>query len=1172
MLIDPAVLTIDSGAVSYGNVIGTNFIEGVLDANTNLTLWANDSIIKTAGATSVVATGFGDLRLAIGTSDGSLREAVGNIVLPEFEIDIAGNFNASAGTMTGSVTLGKVAANNVAIFAGATAGDITLNTGGISAASTDITLQALGGNITIGTAVLPGNVVLTGGTFDDIDIDIDAGLDVVISGDLIASASGATGGSGSYGGSARVDVQARNFTARDVKAYAGNTEAAVFLSAVDGIAVRNVEAEIGITGSGGGSGWASIDLTAGIDITANNLEAVAGSISGSANIILDAGNNIIVNDVTAIAAGTKDARISFDASNDISANNTVATANGDGDAWISFSADNDIVTNNTVATANGNGDAEIDFWASSGNVIANNITAITNGTGSASIDVSAGNDIIANNTVATANGNGDAWISFSAGNDIVTNNTVATANGSGDASIEFWASSNVTANDVTAIANGGSDVSIEIYASSGNVTVNNLTAIANGSGGEAWISVSAGNDATVNNVTATANSGSAAIELWADNNLVVNGITTAVAANELTISYSASNTVTVNGAINATQVGTDSYAEIEIWGRNGVTVNAPINAVVAGASGWASVDINAPSGNVVTQAITAVGVGSSANIEIDAGGTITVNGDLRASGGSWASIELDAANINVNGNVNALAAGGSSKARANINYWASSSNVVVNGATTAVAPNGRASISMFASGNVVVNGPITASGQSAMASLSGVNVNANGNVNLTAASFASFYVEGAANVSVTGDVTINEAGGGSAVASYVYFGDGVFGKHTITAGPGGFAFAGFGGSSGSSAKSATFLKPVVVNGGSGDSIGAWVQNSIVTTGTGILAADQVSLRVSNTGNTVINAATKTPLVLVQNTGFTPDVRIDNRAFIGPSTINIGGGGGPAVLDSATFFATGPLSFNGAFSAHRLAVGVTNGSVTFNSPVNITGENPFLPTAPDIALFNILSERGLSPPLHGPNVQILAQNGISITNTFNVGGPSPFTKMFTNGPFNISGLTTSADNLLAVFSPIDTTRAIFFENLPLLQPLGASGFFNIPTVSGLPNNAGTTVVFGETGPATAPLLSGAVTIGSSGAIDIGDRNMFIISRGAVTGDELVTTTGIFEIIGLAVASFFETPVLTEFGEDDSGLEEEEEEDDEALALEEGGEGEEGGDVEESSSSESMECSA
>ena len=84
-------------------------------------------------------------------------------------------------------------------------------------------------------------------------------------------------------------------------------------------------------------------------------------------------------------------------------------------------------------------------------------------------------------------------------------------------------------------------------------------------------------------------------------------------------------------------------------------------------------------------------------------------------------------------------------------------------------------------------------------------------------------------------------------------------------------------------------------------------------------------------------------------------------------------------------------------------------------------------------------------------------------------------------------------------------------------------------------------------------------------------MFIISRGAVSGDELVSTNGIFEIIGLAATNIFQTPVITEF--DDLEDDQDDEEDEEEVPGANGESGEDGeGKISEESNSEAMECSA
>ena len=94
----------------------------------------------------------------------------------------------------------------------------------------------------------------------------------------------------------------------------------------------------------------------------------------------------------------------------------------------------------------------------------------------------------------------------------------------------------------------------------------------------------------------------------------------------------------------------------------------------------------------------------------------------------------------------------------------------------------------------------------------------------------------------------------------------------------------------------------------------------------------------------------------------------------------------------------------------------------------------------------------------------------------------------------------------------------------------------------------------------------MTIGTNNPIDIGNRNMFIITRGPVSGDNLVTAN-IFEILPVASTSFFRTPIIDDF--------EQENEEDESVVHDDVGEGEGEGEavgVSEEADSESMECSA
>lgn len=559
--------------------------------------------------------------------------------------------------------------------------------------------------------------------------------------------------------------------------------------------------------------------------------------------------------------------------------------------------------------------------------------------------------------------------------------------------------------------------------------------------------------------------------------------------------------------------------------------------------------------------------GGTVNMDIDAGGNINIAGNAAASGSTGsADINIDAGgNISI-GNVIATGSGNDADisigAGGNVNLG--NVNATASGAGNASVVSGMLANALIFGRDVNVPGKITVRG-AGMASTGDIN--------------AGLGIWAANNLNVAGDVLVSNPTG-NAGTQYLFGGDAKVGGHIVNGGTNGWGMALFNATDPAGlaslppgfvrGRTVTFNKLLDTNGGAGSRVIADVKNSIVTGPNGLIDAKYAEFTTRANITTNINVKTRAMSTTLKNLGQTPNVRYDNRAFVGPSSVNFNSG---TVLKAASFFANGPLTFNGGFTASNLAVGVTNGTVTFGGPVNITGATPFLPTAPDIALFDIMSERGLLPPGHGPNVQIFARNGININQTFNVGGPSPFTKMYTNGPFNVSGLTTSSGNLLAVFSPIDTTRPIFFEDEPYLQPLGASGFFNFPTISGLPDNSNVTVVIGERGP-TVPLLSGPVTIGARGLVDIGERNMFIITRGAVSGDDAVITDGIFEIIGLAQDDFFQVPLVNEFGDEpDTEEEEEDDDDDEELALgnEEGEDGDDGGVTQEGSGSESMECS-
>ncbi|MDA0821544.1 MAG: filamentous hemagglutinin N-terminal domain-containing protein [Proteobacteria bacterium] len=1042
IVIDPAILRLSaSNSSGNGSSVGTQWIEGQLDAGAGVTLRATDEINAAAGGMAIVSLGFGALTLQIGYSGGA-PDPTGNINLAGFEIDINGSFTALAGTVIGDVNLGKVSARNVIIAAGATGGSVTLNTGGITTNDGDISVEALGGAVTIGTTVLPGHVTAS-----------DASASIIMNAALGLTVNGS------------------------VTADGANRLGFVSFGAVNDIVVTGSVTALGSD--------ARVNLNAGNDILVTNDLTASGSNDASVNAT--AGRHLNLRHATAWTSGGFSGSFNGDASiNLIAANNITATG--------------DLLASASGGGSYGGGLISATINATAQNIAARDVTAYS-GRNIAQVNVTASNNINVRNVEAeigttASSGLGDARVDLSAGNNIVANNIEALGGTSfGFARVNLTAGNNITVNDVTAIASGCCDDASIDFSAGNNIIAHNVMAISSNS--DASISFDAFNDITVNDVTAIASGNSVFIDFIAGRNLRVNGVTTGVALEEFSISYSAGNTVAINGAINATVLG-DSYVEIEIVGDNGVTINAPINAIAM--------------------------AGASASIFVDA----------------------------------------------------SSGNVAINGALTSRSVGNRATISIFADGALAISGPSVVSGSSAIFGLSAGAINVTGSVTVTAQSNAQFSASATNDLTVLGDVVISEVGGGFAGVNYEFGNNGVFAHQSVTAGPGGTAFAGFGIGQ-VNGNTATFMEPVVVRGGSFGGIGAGVKNAIRTVKTGLLDADDVSLLVTNNGTTAIDVKTKARVVRIQNIGLTPNVRLDNRAFFGPSVVDFGSGG--TMLKSTSLLATGSLTVRGPFLADNLAIGVTDGSVTFLDSVFITGNNPFLPTAPDLALFRILGLNNIAAPGHGPNVKILASKGISITRPFVVGGANPFTKMFSNGPINVSGLTGNGDNFLAVFSPTNLAQNIVFNNfpssLPVIPALGTTTFSAFPTFSGLPNTTSSTVVIGELGPGGIPLLNGNLDIASrGGTIDFGNKNLFFITKGNVTGGvDDVSTTGIVDIIGLAQANFFVVPLVQDVTDDDSGDEDDDDDDeDEDLALGDDDGGDDDGEVTEESDSSAMECSA
>ncbi|MGR8948837.1 MAG: two-partner secretion domain-containing protein, partial [Gammaproteobacteria bacterium] len=245
LLIDPTILTIQndsslphsssggSDGSSYGGFcptsacVGKGFIESQLDSGADVILVADQEINSSGGPFTIEAIsgssdlGVGDLEMKIGVVGGGgfscsnfgvcsggstfVNDPTGNINLANVNINTLGNFTVTAGISAGNVNVGTIRAANVNITAGSTAGNINIGSataggslsglssallgsggnGGISAASTDLALTALGGNINVA-----GNVTLTGDVITDVDIKANVVSGTIsINGNVLSNAS-----------------------------------------------------------------------------------------------------------------------------------------------------------------------------------------------------------------------------------------------------------------------------------------------------------------------------------------------------------------------------------------------------------------------------------------------------------------------------------------------------------------------------------------------------------------------------------------------------------------------------------------------------------------------------------------------------------------------------------------------------------------------------------------------------------------------------------------------------------------------------------------------------------------------------------------------------------------------------------------------------------------------
>jgi hypothetical protein len=785
-------------------------------------------------------------------------------------------------------------------------------------------------------------------------------------------------------------------------------------------------------------------------------------------------------------------------------------------------------------------------------------------------DVDIAGDIIAKGAAANANG---AAVTLLSQDDIRVVGDVLASAAQGSAEIDIFSADSAAGTitlgaNVTAI---GTEADISISAA-GNIAITG-DVLADGKTSEGSIEIFAfgtGNVTIGGDVTAKGSSAEISIS---GANVTVGGAMLASATNdfaEIDIESNFDGTVTLNGNVSAMgssasidiHGGTVSIAgdvlasasseeaNVSISAANDVTANA----VTARTTGSSFASIFVEGADVTVGAVTAAG--SSATVVALATGTLTVNGATTVDVTSNGGVFFNGATVDVNGAITISEESSDGGASGSCAFFGSGCDLLIQGNIVtlggAVAVNAESgSILVAASGSVAVDGPVNVTATSfAVAAFNAPTINLNGAISVTEIGdgfaellIGDFFMEGAGamNVNIAGNLTVS--GGGAGIVGVL-----AGGMVTITG----------------TATAVGGVSEIFIEAG-----------GPVQAGTGLLVADAVS--VSAGGD--INVRTQAGMLSFDG----PEginLTIDNSGFSGPTVVGGDFGGsygsygaaieqleeGDSVFGAVKATFGGDVTVFGDFFAQSLDVTLLAGSVSFEGLGSIsTGTLPITPV--DEFLFELMTQNGLSPPEHGPNMIIKAPGGIAF-GALAFTGMDPYVKFLSDGHVSIGAVSgPDGADYLVVYSPIDPTLNISFENDFFEPGAGSIAYNNQDHVAIWP---GTTIVFGEADPSSGALFDGGVTIGTQGPIDIGAKNFFVLTDGPVTGLENVISTGVVSTLsGGVVDEVFEIPVVDEFEEE---LEEEDEEDEDEIIDEVSGEGDEEEDITEEASSGQLECSA
>lgn len=1244
LLIDPSVIHITNtstrSSVSAGTgTIGTGFIVAKLNAGSNVTIVASNSISNTSG-TSINATGAGDLRIAIGTVGGTScgiggicvgtgtpgisPGTGGTINLTGLTIHIAGDFKASAGPSGGDVTLADVAARSINVTAAnittgnlhatgpAAGGDINLTashnsaafgSGNITVAGTltadngKVKLFALGGGDSSGANIHVTGNIAAGGSVDvqahyiggtssgggSIKLANVTGKKVSISavgshplmsvGNITATGAGAAGGinlhgSGSGGGSGR--IKAGNLTANghgsggvNVSMFVNNRSADITVGAISAPSINvslfgNGDVTTGPLSAVSATGRAHIYVSANAQTGSNAVHingaiTASGKLSGSSFSIPMPGLGApVAADVTLQAFGPNGA------AHDVRVTGNVSITAAAG--AFSFSSPNE---SGPIRHFTGNGQAgagvfQVMAAGSLGSASVGGNIAVT---GTDALVMVRGADVKVHGVTATGKGHD---IHRKDTGSVPTNIIYSSHNTAGAAVVDLggWSGAS-SVHGATSMLNAGAIAvsgkglaQVNLFAS--DVVAGNITATAT---------------AATGNVTANGTfSGSSHVgstlffRSLADSRLLNGNQTVGLAGVSVGLDRSASRLpppasgVTL-GAVTVSGVG---RANIDIEGQQVRTKSLSATATKGIAVGSGAFHIGGTfSGSDIAQTFDINGGEAGIHIETGSGSStsVTISGNLVAKGPA-AGVGVSGNDIAVSGNVSVTGSGGSMDIDTHVTSYGGAAlyhthvtgpgeltGVHMGGATStasvdvggSVTVHGPGLVGVFIVGNNVSLGGLSASASAARAySVLDTRVSATvdnftlGSVTMLVAEANSSSITGPATI--TGNVTLN-AQGNAFVPGQINVG----GTVTVTV-------------AGGITTDISIIAPkfneisnAIGNHGSGSSSG------VPSGGIGPLTLKAAGVSLVAGGNIDLTSANITATGNLQVLG-------DGNISLISTTLKAGGlsaiAGGSLDLTGATVNVTNATQlvagFNGSVNGVPNALkakdiilsGVNISTGIFEASAGGTihnGGGPGTLTADalsvlagrdiDLSSTDIIVGAGTVPGVTGDTgvIAVLAGQGIgpaslSPNATFIAGGDLILGNLSMTGSYlylqaasvSILGKVTVPKGTVVQVAPIDSTATMGFEDKP------ASGSdFNLSNSGFLSLFPQITLVLGTSAE------TGAATLAGNGGFDIGDDNLVVVTTGAVTGLDLVTSTGLVT----SLLSLLEPPVLPTQGEID-----------------------------------------